>query len=232
MRKIIRTLLQSRSVVSPDSVRNGECSPSPSGAVSRDLGGSSRDLGGSSREVGASSSLEGSDLKSFSSSSDARSRERWRSMARRGSFAEGNHQDILGRSSYSIHDNLLSGQNGSGAKRKSERKGSSSAGEIHTFSSLAFKCIKSGIRKIHTFQRMKASRRENHIYCVQFSKLILGFCFFKAFIFCAKTLTQYATPNRFLGEIEKFKFLFSQHEGSSRPPRCNYWRLPGVQEDE
>ena len=89
LRKIIRTLLQSRSVVSPDSVRNGECSPSPSGAVSRDLGGSSRELGGSSREVGASSSQEGSDLKSFSSSSDARSRERWRSMARRGSAAEG-----------------------------------------------------------------------------------------------------------------------------------------------
>ena len=113
LRKIMRTLLQSRSVVSPDSVRNGECSPSPSGAVSRDLGGSSRELGGSSREVGASSSQEGSDLKSFSSSSDARSRERWRSMARRGSVNEGNHQDILGqdiririscgRNSYSIH---------------------------------------------------------------------------------------------------------------------------------
>ena len=100
LRKIMRTLLQSRSVVSPDSVRNGECSPSPSGAVSRDLGGSSRELGGSSREVGASSSQEGSDLKSFSSSSDARSRERWRSMARRGSFAEGNHQDILGQESW------------------------------------------------------------------------------------------------------------------------------------
>ena len=34
---------------------------------------------------------------------------------------------------FTHNDNLLSGQNGSGAKRKSERKGSSSAGEIQTF---------------------------------------------------------------------------------------------------
>ena len=150
-------MLQSRSVVSPDSVRNGECSSSPSGAVSRDLGGSSRDLGGSSRELGGSSpirSLDGSEQKSFSSSSDARSRERWRSMARRGSVNEGNHQDILGqdiririswagtRIPFTHNDNLLSGQNGSGAKRKSERKGSSSAGEIQTF----------GIRKYELWQ--------------------------------------------------------------------------------
>merc|ERR1712032_902270 len=103
--------------VSP--VRHSEGSSSPGGVSSRELGGSSRELGGSSRELGGSSreigasssspirSLDGSDLKSFSSS-DARSRERWRSMARRGSVAEG--------------------QSGSGAKRKSERKGSSSAG--------------------------------------------------------------------------------------------------------
>merc|ERR1712108_104325 len=102
---------KSQRVVSP--VRNDEGSPSPGGASSRDLGGSSRDLGGSSREIGASSSpvrsLEGSDLKSYSNS-DTRSRERWRSMARRGSVAEG--------------------QSGcsSGAKRKSECKGSGSAG--------------------------------------------------------------------------------------------------------
>ena len=183
LRKIIRTLMQSRSVVSPDSVRNGECSPSPSGAVSRDLGGSSRELGGSSREVGASSSQEGSDLKSFSSSSDARSRERWRSMARRGSFAEGNHQDILGQESWfniswgrisgsgsgypgtgariSFNDNILSGQNGSGAKRKSERKGSSSAGEIHWHS----KIWNLADARFILSRRMKASRREVHILC-------------------------------------------------------------------
>merc|ERR1711974_464116 len=99
---------KSQSVVSP--VRNDEGSPSPGGASSTPV-----------------RSLEGSDLKSYSNS-DTRSRERWRSMARRGSVAEG--------------------QSGcSGAKRKSERKGSGSA-------------------------------------------------------------------------------------GSGRPPRSNYWRLPGVQEDE
>jgi len=103
---------KSTSVGSP--ARNGDGSPSPGGA-------SSREVGGSSKEVAGFRSLDGT------SSSDARSRERWRSMARRGSAAEG--------------------QSGSGAKRKSERKGSGSA-------------------------------------------------------------------------------------GSSRPPRSNYWRLPGVQEDE
>ena len=116
--------MQNPSFDSP--VRNGEGSPSPGGAASRDLGGSSREagatlrnLGGSSREVGGSSreagatsrnlggssrevggsfrevgassspirSLDGSDQKS--SNSDARSRERWRSVARRGSLAEG-----------------------------------------------------------------------------------------------------------------------------------------------
>ena len=110
-------ILQSQSVVSP--VRNNDGSPTPGGATSRDLGGSSRDLGGSprdlgglSREVGASSSpirsVDGSDLKSYSNS-DTRSRERWRSircvfsisnsrwrsMARRGSVAEGHYKDIL-----------------------------------------------------------------------------------------------------------------------------------------
>ena len=96
-------VLQSQSVVSP--VRNDEGSPSPGGASSRDLGGSSRDLGGSSREIGASSSpirsLEGSDLKSYSNS-DTRSRERWRSMARRGSVAEGCYDGILGQGIYIV----------------------------------------------------------------------------------------------------------------------------------
>ena len=82
------------------------------GGSSRDLGGLSRDLGGFSREVGVSSSpirsVDGSDLKSYSNS-DTRSRERWRSircvfsisnsrwrsMARRGSVAEGHFKDIL-----------------------------------------------------------------------------------------------------------------------------------------
>lgn len=120
--------------VSP--VRHSEGSSSPGGTTSRELGGSTRELGGSSRELGGSSRELGgsssSPIRSLDGSgSDARSRERWRSMARRGSAAEGQSPS----------------QSGSGAKRKSERKGSSSA-------------------------------------------------------------------------------------GSCRPPRSNYWRLPGVQEDE
>ena len=69
--------LQSTSVGSP--ARNGDGSPSPGGASSREVGGSSKEVAGSSFR-----SLDGT------SSSDARSRERWRSMARRGSAAEGN----------------------------------------------------------------------------------------------------------------------------------------------
>ena len=68
--------LQSTSVGSP--ARNGDGSPSPGGASSREVGGSSKEVAGSSFR-----SLDGT-------SSDARSRERWRSMARRGSAAEGN----------------------------------------------------------------------------------------------------------------------------------------------
>ena len=96
--------LQNPSVDSP--VRNGDGSPSTGSSASRDLGGSSREAGGSSRDLGGFSTREvggssrepgtssspirsqgGSDLKSYNS--DARSRERWRSMARRGSLAEG-----------------------------------------------------------------------------------------------------------------------------------------------
>ena len=71
--------LQSTSVGSP--ARNGDGSPSPGGA-------SSREVRGSSKEVAGFRSLDGT-------SSDARSRERWRSMARRGSAAEGNDGDYV-----------------------------------------------------------------------------------------------------------------------------------------
>ena len=117
--------MQSQSVVSPVRNDDGSPTPGGAssrdlggssrdlGGSSRDLGGLSRDLGGLSREVGASSSpirsVDGSDLKSYSNS-DTRSRERWRSircvfsisnsrwrsMARRGSVAEGHFKDILG----------------------------------------------------------------------------------------------------------------------------------------
>ena len=73
--------LQSTSVGSP--ARNGDGSPSPGGASSREVGGSSKEVAGSSFR-----SLDGT-------SSDARSRERWRSMARRGSAAEGNDNDYV-----------------------------------------------------------------------------------------------------------------------------------------
>ena len=74
--------LQSTSVGSP--ARNGDGSPSPGGASSREVGGSSKEVAGSSFR-----SLDGT------SSSDARSRERWRSMARRGSAAEGKDGDYV-----------------------------------------------------------------------------------------------------------------------------------------
>ena len=48
-----------------------------------------------------------------------------------------------------------------------------------------------------------------------------GLSFFKVFI-CAKLTTCQTLP-------EKSHIIC---QGSSRPPRSNYWRLPGVQEDE